>query len=209
MQMQPDQTGFLNEAAGATRPERAVLEVNGLKTYFFTRSGAVKAVDDISFSLKRGETLAIVGESGCGKSVTALSLMRLVPDPPGRIVGGAIRLEDTDILALDDDALRALRGRDISMVFQEPMTSLNPVMTIGRQLGEVLQLHETLTRSQLRAKVVELLSLVRIPDAARRAKGLDRGRADHRARRHRAGADPRTDRRPAEQARHRGDPDHP
>jgi peptide/nickel transport system ATP-binding protein len=170
MQMQADQSGFLNEAASATLPDRAVLEVNGLKTYFFTRSGAVKAVDDVSFSLARGETLAIVGESGCGKSVTALSLMRLVPDPPGRIVGGSIRLGDTDILALDDEELRALRGRDISMIFQEPMTSLNPVMTIGRQLGEVLQLHETLTRSQLRAKVVELLSLVRIPDAARRAK---------------------------------------
>jgi peptide/nickel transport system ATP-binding protein len=170
MQMQADRNGFLNEAPGTVRPDRAVLEVDGLKTYFFTRSGAVKAVDDVSFSLQRGETLAIVGESGCGKSVTALSLMRLVPDPPGRIVGGAIRLDDTDILALDDDALRALRGRDISMIFQEPMTSLNPVMTIGRQLGEVLQLHETLTRSQLRAKVVELLSLVRIPDAARRAR---------------------------------------
>jgi peptide/nickel transport system ATP-binding protein len=170
MQMQADQTDLFDERANAALPNRAVLEVNGLKTYFFTRAGAVKAVDDVSFSLKRGETLAIVGESGCGKSVTALSLMRLVPDPPGRIVGGAIRLEDTDILALDDNELRALRGRDISMIFQEPMTSLNPVMTIGRQLGEVLQLHETLTRSQLRAKVVELLSLVRIPDAARRAK---------------------------------------
>jgi peptide/nickel transport system ATP-binding protein len=99
MQMQADRDGVLNQAAGAALPDRAVLEVNGLKTYFFTRSGAVKAVDDVSFSLKRGETLAIVGESGCGKSVTALSLMRLVPDPPGRIVSGAIRLEDTDILA--------------------------------------------------------------------------------------------------------------
>jgi peptide/nickel transport system ATP-binding protein len=170
MQMQADRNGFLDEAAGTALPDRAVLEVNGLKTYFFTRSGAVKAVDDVSFALKRGETLAIVGESGCGKSVTALSLMRLVPDPPGRIVAGSIRLDDTDILALDDQGLRALRGRDISMIFQEPMTSLNPVMTIGRQLGEVLQLHQTLTRSQLRAKVVELLSLVRIPDAARRAR---------------------------------------
>ena len=170
MQMQADQAGFADQTASAPLPERAVLEVDGLKTYFFTRSGAVKAVDDVSFALKRGETLAIVGESGCGKSVTALSLVRLVPDPPGRIVSGSIRLGDTDILALDDEGLRALRGRDISMIFQEPMTSLNPVMTIGRQLGEVLQLHETLTRSQLRAKVVELLSLVRIPDAARRAK---------------------------------------
>jgi peptide/nickel transport system ATP-binding protein len=170
MQMQADQTGFFNEATNAALPDRAVLEVNGLKTYFFTRSGAVKAVDDVSFALARGETLAIVGESGCGKSVTALSLMRLVPDPPGRIVSGSIRLDEVDILALNDDALRALRGRDISMIFQEPMTSLNPVMTIGRQLGEVLRLHQPLTRSQLRAKIVELLALVRIPDAARRAR---------------------------------------
>ena len=146
-----------------------VLEVDALKTYFFTRSGAAKAVDGVSFALARGETLAIVGESGCGKSVTALSLMRLVPDPPGRIVGGSIRLDTVDILSLEDDELRAMRGRDISMIFQEPMTSLNPVMTIGRQLGEVLSLHQTLTKSELQSKVVELLSLVRIPEAAQRA----------------------------------------
>ncbi|HXO71776.1 MAG TPA: ABC transporter ATP-binding protein, partial [Bradyrhizobium sp.] len=147
-----------------------VLDVNALKTWFFTRSGAVKAVDGVSFALARGETLAIVGESGCGKSVTALSLMRLIPDPPGRIVGGSISLDGVDILALNDDELRAMRGRDISMIFQEPMTSLNPVMTIGRQLGEVLQLHQTLTRSELQNKVVELLALVRIPEAAQRAR---------------------------------------
>jgi peptide/nickel transport system ATP-binding protein len=171
MQMQQEQpAGFRGGTLNAIVPVQPVLEVNGLKTYFFTRSGAVKAVDDVSFALARGETLAIVGESGCGKSVTALSLMRLVPDPPGRIVAGSIRLDDVDILALDDDELRALRGRDISMIFQEPMTSLNPVMTIGRQLGEVLRLHQPLTRAQLRAKIVELLALVRIPDAARRAK---------------------------------------
>jgi peptide/nickel transport system ATP-binding protein len=147
-----------------------VLDVNALKTYFFTRSGAVKAVDGVSFALARGETLAIVGESGCGKSVTALSLMRLIPDPPGRIVGGSISLDGVDILSLNDDEMRAMRGRDISMIFQEPMTSLNPVMTIGRQLGEVLQLHQTLTRSELQKKVVDLLSLVRIPEAAQRAR---------------------------------------
>ncbi len=155
------------EAGAGAEP---VLDVNALKTYFFTRSGAVKAVDGVSFALKRGETLAIVGESGCGKSVTALSLMRLIPDPPGRIVGGAISLDGVDILALDDDELRAMRGRDISMIFQEPMTSLNPVMTIGRQLGEVLRLHQTLTKSELQKKVVDLLSLVRIPEAAQRAR---------------------------------------
>jgi peptide/nickel transport system ATP-binding protein len=167
MRLRPDQqTGLCDRVAGA----EPVLDVNALKTYFFTRSGAVKAVDGVSFALKRGETLAIVGESGCGKSVTALSLMRLIPDPPGRIVGGSISLDGVDILGLDDAELRAMRGRDISMIFQEPMTSLNPVMTIGRQLGEVLRLHQTLTKSELRAKVVELLALVRIPEAAQRAR---------------------------------------
>jgi peptide/nickel transport system ATP-binding protein len=167
MQLRPDhQTGLSDKIASA----EPVLDVNALKTYFFTRSGAVKAVDGVSFALARGETLAIVGESGCGKSVTALSLMRLIPDPPGRIVGGSISLDGVDILRLSDDEMRAMRGRDISMIFQEPMTSLNPVMTIGRQLGEVLQLHQTLSRSELQKKVVDLLSLVRIPEAAQRAR---------------------------------------
>jgi peptide/nickel transport system ATP-binding protein len=167
MQLRPDhQTGSRDKVAGA----EPVLEVNALKTYFFTRSGAVKAVDGVSFALARGETLAIVGESGCGKSVTALSLMRLIPDPPGRIVGGSISLDGVDVLALNDDEMRAMRGRDISMIFQEPMTSLNPVMTIGRQLGEVLRLHQTLSKSELQKKVVELLSLVRIPEAVQRAR---------------------------------------
>jgi peptide/nickel transport system ATP-binding protein len=174
MRSQPDQhAGPGDRAAGEALPlSRAapVLEVNALKTYFFTRSGAVKAVDGVSFALARGETLAIVGESGCGKSVTALSLMRLIPDPPGRIVGGSIRLDNVDILSLDDDEMRAMRGRDISMIFQEPMTSLNPVMTIGRQIGEVLKLHQTLTKSELRNKVVALLALVRIPEPAQRAR---------------------------------------
>ena len=167
MQLTPDhQTGLRDKVAGAA----PVLEVNALKTYFFTRSGAVKAVDGVSFALARGETLAIVGESGCGKSVTALSLMRLIPDPPGRIVGGSISLDGVDVLSLNDGEMRAMRGRDISMIFQEPMTSLNPVMTIGRQLGEVLSLHQTLTRSELQNKVVALLALVRIPEAAQRAR---------------------------------------
>jgi peptide/nickel transport system ATP-binding protein len=167
MQLMSDHQTALRDKVASVEP---VLDVNALKTYFFTRSGAVKAVDGVSFALARGETLAIVGESGCGKSVTALSLMRLIPDPPGRIVGGSISLDGVDILALNDDEMRAMRGRDISMIFQEPMTSLNPVMTIGRQLGEVLSLHQTLTKSELRAKVVALLSLVRIPEAAQRAR---------------------------------------
>jgi len=170
MQSQPDGRNARASTGEALHNAEPVLDVNALKTYFFTRSGAVKAVDGVSFALARGETLAIVGESGCGKSVTALSLMRLIPDPPGRIVGGSISLDGVDILSLNDDELRAMRGRDISMIFQEPMTSLNPVMTIGRQLGEVLRLHQTLSKSELQKKVVELLSLVRIPEAAQRAR---------------------------------------
>jgi peptide/nickel transport system ATP-binding protein len=163
----PDQR-IARASTGEALSAEPVLDVNALKTYFFTRSGAVKAVDGVSFALARGETLAIVGESGCGKSVTAL--MRLIPDPPGRIVGGSISLDGVDILSLNNDEMRAMRGRDISMIFQEPMTSLNPVMTIGRQLGEVLRLHQTLSKSELRAKVVALLALVRIPEAAQRAR---------------------------------------
>src|SRR5271157_3591553 len=118
-----------------------VIEVKGLQTYLFTRSGIVKAVDDVSFSLRRGETLAVVGESGCGNSMTALSIMRLVPNPPGKIVGGSITLEGRDLVQLDEGEMRDIRGNDISMIFQEPMTSLNPVMTIGNQIAEALRLH--------------------------------------------------------------------
>src|SRR5713226_9924730 len=132
-----------------------VLEVKNLKTVFFTNSGLFKAVDDISFTVKRGETLAIVGESGCGKSVTALSLMRLVPDPPGRIVGGSVKLADVDLVRLDEDAMRSVRGKDMAMIFQEPMTSLNPVLTIGSQIAEVLLLHEPINQRQAWAKAVD------------------------------------------------------
>ncbi len=121
--------------------EATVLEVKGLQTVFFTNSGLFKAVDDVSFTVRRGETLAIVGESGCGKSVTALSIMRLVPDPPGRIVGGSIMLDGTDLLGLDENRMREVRGNRISMIFQEPMTSLNPVMRIGDQITEAVRLH--------------------------------------------------------------------
>jgi peptide/nickel transport system ATP-binding protein len=142
----------------------SVLEVDGLTTYFYTRSGLVNAVDGVSFSLKRSEMLAIVGESGCGKSVTALSLMRLVADPPGRIVAGSVRLAGVDLLGLDDAAMRAVRGKEISMIFQEPMTSLNPVMTIGRQIAEALLLHETTSRRVALARTLEMLQLVGIPE---------------------------------------------
>ena len=147
-----------------------VLDVKNLKTVFFTNSGLFKAVDDVSFTVRRGETLAIVGESGCGKSVTALSLMRLVPDPPGRIVGGSITLEGTDLLALDEAQMRAVRGNRISMIFQEPMTSLNPVIRIGDQIAEAVRLHRDVTSRAAWDKAVEMLRLVRIPEAARRAR---------------------------------------
>ena len=147
-----------------------LLTVSELQTFFFTRNGTVRAVDGVSFAIARGETLAIVGESGCGKSMTALSLMRLIADPPGRIVGGEVMLEGVDLLKLAEDEMRAMRGRDISMIFQEPMTSLNPVMTIGRQIGEVLTMHQKMSRAEEQAKVVEMLSLVRIPEPAQRAK---------------------------------------
>jgi len=146
-----------------------VLEVADLQTFFYTRNGVVRAVDGVSFALKRGETLAIVGESGCGKSVTALSLMRLVEDP-GRIVGGSVTLEGVNLLALDAAAMRAVRGNHISMIFQEPMTSLNPVMTIGRQIGEALRLHQKLNRKAARARAIEMLQRVGMPEPGLRAK---------------------------------------
>ncbi|MGH8674070.1 MAG: ABC transporter ATP-binding protein [Burkholderiales bacterium] len=147
-----------------------VLEVEDLQTYFYTRAGLVKAVDGVSLSLKRGETLAIVGESGCGKSVTALSLMRLVADPPGRIVGGSVRLSGIDLVKLDEGAMRRIRGNRIAMIFQEPMTSLNPVMTIGRQIGEALILHQKMTRSAALERTIRMLGLVGIPEPDQRAK---------------------------------------
>ncbi|MCC7272824.1 MAG: ABC transporter ATP-binding protein [Alphaproteobacteria bacterium] len=157
-------------AAKAAPAAGPVLEVDGLQTLFFTRQGVVRAVDDVSFAVGRGETLAIVGESGCGKSMTALSIMRLVPTPPGRIVAGTVRLEGRDLLALDEEAMRAVRGNEISMIFQEPMTSLNPVQTIGRQIREALTLHQDLSRPAAAAKAVEMLRLVRIPEPAQRAR---------------------------------------
>jgi oligopeptide/dipeptide ABC transporter ATP-binding protein len=153
----------------ASTQER-VLEVRNLKTVFFTNSGLFKAVDDVSFHVGRGETLAIVGESGCGKSVSALSIMRLVPNPPGRIVGGAVMLEGTDLLALDDARMREIRGNRISMIFQEPMTSLNPVIRIGDQIREAVRLHRAMTAKEAWEQAVEMLRLVRIPEPARRAQ---------------------------------------
>lgn len=153
-----------------TRPDDIVLDVKDLQTVFFTNSGLFKAVDHLSFQVRGGETLAIVGESGCGKSVSALSVMRLVPDPPGRIVGGSVSLEGTDLLALSEVEMRDIRGNRISMIFQEPMTSLNPVMRIGDQITEAVRLHRSMTAKQAWEKAVEMLRLVRIPEPARRAQ---------------------------------------
>ncbi len=147
-----------------------VLQIENLSTYFFTRAGLVKAVDAVSFDVHRGETLAIVGESGCGKSVTALSIMRLVPYPPGRIVSGSVKLDGQDLLQLGDAALRDMRGNRLSMIFQEPMTSLNPVQTIGRQVREVLRLHQSMSMAEADGRAIEMLKLVQIPDAERRAR---------------------------------------
>jgi peptide/nickel transport system ATP-binding protein len=152
------------------KTDDVILEVKNLKTVFFTNSGLFKAVDDVSFDVRRGETLAIVGESGCGKSVSALSIMRLVPDPPGRIVGGSVTLEGTDLLALDEERMRGIRGNRMSMIFQEPMTSLNPVMRIGDQITEAVRLHQNKTAKQAWARAVEMLRLVRIPEPERRAR---------------------------------------
>jgi peptide/nickel transport system ATP-binding protein len=156
--------------ARANEDTETLLDVRDLQTVFYTRDGVVKAVDGVSFSLRHGEMLAIVGESGCGKSVTALSLLRLLPDPPGRIVGGSVTLAGVDLLTLHEQAMQDVRGKEISMIFQEPMTSLNPVMTIGKQIAEVLLLHEELSRSAAHAKAVDMLRLVRIPEADQRAR---------------------------------------
>jgi peptide/nickel transport system ATP-binding protein len=148
----------------------AVLEVEGLQSYLFTRLGVVKAVDDVSFTVHAGETLAIVGESGCGKTMTALSLMRLVPSPPGRIIGGSIKLGGRDLVAISEAEMRSVRGNDISMIFQEPMTSLNPVMTIGAQIAETVRLHQDMTKQGALGKAIDMLRLVKIPEPAQRAK---------------------------------------
>jgi oligopeptide/dipeptide ABC transporter ATP-binding protein len=144
--------------------------VNDLKIGFHMRDGIVRAVNGVSFDLYRGETLGIVGESGCGKSVTALCIMGLLPRPPARIEDGTITLEDRNLLSLSEEEIRKVRGNEISMIFQEPMTSLNPVMTVGYQIAESLMLHQGLSKKEALEKAVEFLDLVRIPDARRRLR---------------------------------------
>jgi peptide/nickel transport system ATP-binding protein len=147
-----------------------LLAIEALQTHFFTRDGVVRAVDGVSYTVNAGETLAVVGESGCGKSVTALSILRLVPSPPCRIVGGAVRFEGRDLLRLSEAEMRGIRGNDISMIFQEPMTSLNPVLTVARQIGETLTLHQGLSGRTAERRAIEMLRLVRIPEPERRAR---------------------------------------
>jgi len=145
-----------------------LLEVRNLRTQFFTQDGVVNAVNGISYTLNEGETLGIVGESGCGKSVGVMSLIRLIPSPPGKIVDGEVMFEGQDLLKASDDEIRSIRGNKISMIFQDPMTSLNPVLTVGRQISEALELHLGMDKKQARARTIELLELVGIPLAADR-----------------------------------------
>jgi peptide/nickel transport system ATP-binding protein/oligopeptide transport system ATP-binding protein len=147
---------------------KELLKVKNLKTYFFTHEGTVKAVDEVSFSVNQGKTLGLVGESGCGKSVTALSIMRLIPNPPGKIVSGEIWFEGKNLLKLDEKEIRKIRGKKISMIFQEPMTSLDPVFTIGHEIVEVIQLHQGSNKEEAIKKSIEILKIVGIPDVEKR-----------------------------------------
>lgn len=142
-----------------------LLEIKDLKTYFYTDDGIVKAVDGVNFSVESGKTIGIVGESGCGKSVTAMSILRLIPDPPGKIVSGEILFNGKDLTKISEEELRHIRGNDISVIFQEPMTSLNPVFTVGYQIMEALMLHQKLSEEEAKKKAVEMIKLVGIPRA--------------------------------------------
>ncbi len=159
-------------ARGTSVPAAAsagpLLEIDNLQTHSFTPAGVVHAVDGVSYDLRNGETLGVVGESGCGKSVTALSILRLIANPPGRIVGGAIRFEGTNLLDLTETQMESVRGNDISMIFQEPMTSLNPLLTVGRQISEAIVLHQGLSRRDALEKSIEMLRRVHIPEAETR-----------------------------------------
>jgi oligopeptide/dipeptide ABC transporter ATP-binding protein len=165
-----DRTKLVEQARAkpGSEPAETVLEIENLQTHFFTAGGVVRAVDGVSYAVRSGETLGVVGESGCGKSVTALSILRLVASPPGRIVGGRIRFAGTNLLDLTESEMEAIRGNDISMIFQEPMTSLNPLMTVGRQISEAIALHQGLSRREAFEQAVEMLRRVHIPEPERR-----------------------------------------
>src|SRR3990172_3701220 len=163
-----DQGSFLRKDGRATGPMSTLLQVRDLRTHFFTDEGVVRAVDGISYDLQEGETMGLVGESGCGKTVSALSILRLIPSPPGKIVGGEVIFDGEDLLKVDEEEIRHIRGNRIAMIFQEPMTSLNPVLTIGRQITEALELHLKMDRHSASRRAVELLEMVGIPEAATR-----------------------------------------
>src|SRR6266516_5569355 len=216
-----------------TAGEAALLDIRGLKTHFATDDGIVQAVDGVDLTVERGETVCVVGESGCGKTVTALSVLKLVAMPPGRIVGGQILWQGRDLVPLPADEMNRIRAKEIGIVFQEPMTSLNPVYTIGDQIGEVIALHEALSRRAVLERTIDMLALVQIPNPKRRlndyphqfsggmrqrvmidgavvpAKTPDRRRADDGARCHDSGADPRSAARHEIPLRHVDSADHP
>src|SRR5687768_8771499 len=152
----------------AARPDAPLLAIDGLQTHFFTSDGVVKAVDGVDLTIPRGKTLGLVGESGCGKSVTALSIMRLIQTPPGKIVGGRITFEGQDLLALSEGAMNKMRGSRISMIFQEPMTSLNPLHKVGDQIAEAVKLHENVSDRAARDRAVQMLRQVGIPSPEQR-----------------------------------------
>ncbi len=155
---------------GQETKDGVLLNIQGLQTHFYTEAGTVRAVDGVSLTVRKGETLGIVGESGCGKSVTALSVLRLIPNPPGKIVGGTIHLDGRDLLKLPENEMRKVRGASISMIFQEPMTSLNPVFTVGDQIAEGIRLHQRLSKRESWNKAIEMLRIVRVADPDRRVK---------------------------------------
>jgi oligopeptide transport system ATP-binding protein len=166
--MAVDAQSVARGSLAGTSNGRPLLEVRNLSTQFFTQDGIVRAVDDVSFYVMPGETLGVVGESGCGKSMTGLSIMRLIPSPPGKIVEGEIIFNGQDILQMSDNEVRKIRGHEIAMIFQDPMTSLNPVLTINRQISEALQLHLGMNKDQARNRSIELLKMVGIPNADER-----------------------------------------
>ncbi len=167
-----NQTEAVEQGGGRPHPGtgETILEIDNLHTQFFTEDGVVRAVDGVSYQVRSGETLGVVGESGCGKSVTALSILRLVADPPGRIVEGTIRFEGTNLLALSETEMEAIRGNEISMIFQEPMTSLNPLFTVGRQISEAIALHQGLSKRAAMDLAVEMLRRVHMPEPERRVQ---------------------------------------
>jgi oligopeptide/dipeptide ABC transporter ATP-binding protein len=167
--LNPRDPGLRAVGEPAVVPAPTILQIEDLQTHFFTAIGTVRAVDGVSYELKSGETLGVVGESGCGKSVTALSILRLIANPPGRIVGGAIRFEGRNLLELSESEMERIRGNDISMIFQEPMTSLNPLFTVGWQISEAIALHQGLSKRDAWDKAVEMLRRVQMPEAERRA----------------------------------------